>query len=194
MMRNYAETDVLWYTSYINLTDNAEVGDMTARFREQFPYAKVTPINEFVEQTFGMIARSLSKAVYAVFIVVLLVTILITTLFLRLQMAKDRAVNAILRASGFSCMDLTLQYMIKVLFAGVIGIFIGLFVGNVLGEKIISVIFRLLNMGLAEVVFIISPIKIFIIYPILILSAIMLASILSTADLKNNNLMQMLTE
>lgn len=109
-------------------------------------------------------------------------------------MAKDKAVNAMLRASGFSCMDLAIQYMIKAFLTGVAGIVIGLFLGNVLGEKVISAIFRILNMGLVEIIFLISPIKIYVFCPALILTVILLASSLSMIDLKKSNLMQMLRE
>lgn len=194
MVHDYEEADVMWYTSYVNLVDGIDVKIVSEKFKQQFPYAKVTPIDEFVGQTFGTIAQSLSKAVYAVMIVVLLVTMLITVLFLRLQMAKDRTVNAMLRAVGFSCIDLAVQYMIKVFLTGVVGVVIGIFIGNVLGERVISAIFRMLNMGLVEVAFLISPIKVFIVCPILILMVILMAGFLATVDLKKCNLMQMLTE
>lgn len=194
MVHDYEDADVLWYTSYIKLTDVVKINSLSEKFKEQFPYAKVTPIDEFVGQTFGMIARSLSKAVYAVLLVVLLVIMLITVLFLRLQIAKDRTANATLRAVGFSCRDLSLQYMLKAFLMGIAGIVIGIIIGNVLGEKVISVVFRMLNMGLTEFVFLISPIKVFVLCPLLIISVILIAVGLSTADLKKHNLMQMLAD
>lgn len=194
MRYDYEENDVICYITYIGLADGADVNSMSENIKRLFPYTKVTPMDEFVGQTFGMIAQSLSKAVYVVMIVVLLVVMLITVLFLRLQMAKDRSENAMLRTVGFSSTDLTIQYMIKVFLTGAAGVVVGILIGNMLGERVISVIFRMLNMGLVEIVFLISPVKVFLMCPILILLVILMAGFLATADLKKCKLMQMLTE
>lgn len=191
---DYNPDDVVWYTYYINLYNNSKVDSIADTFRAEFPYAKVTPIEDFVGQTFGTITKSLSKAVNAIIIVASLVTVLITVLFLRLQLAKDCSQNAILKAMGFSHGDLTAQYLVRTCIVGAIGIVLGLILANTLGEKLISTMFKILNMGLVQIVFLISPVKVFIMCPILIITVIVFSTYLSTADEKKNNIMQMIKE
>lgn len=71
---------------------------------------------------------------------------------------------------------------------------IGLLFANTLGEKIISSMFKLLNMGLVQIVFLISPFKVFVACPILIIGIVIFSTYLSTADEKKNNIMLMIKE
>lgn len=194
IMYDYNPEDVVWYTYFVNLKNSSQADNVAEQFRSQFPYAKITPISDFVGQTFGTITKSLSKAVYAIIIVASLVTVLITVLFLRLQLAKDCSQNAIMKTMGFSHNDLVAQYLVRTCIVGLIGMIIGLLFANTLGEKLISAMFKLLNMGLVQIVFLISPFKVFVACPILIIGIIVVSTYLATADEKKNNIMLMIKE
>jgi putative ABC transport system permease protein len=82
--------DTMWSVISAELSDESLTQAKIAEYAGRFDFAKVTNIDEYIVQTYGVTIRSIGKASYAAVVVALTITVLITLLFMKMLVAKDR--------------------------------------------------------------------------------------------------------
>lgn len=143
------------YTYQINVSTNGELEQWIENWREQLGNGySVENMEEFVQQTLGGVSSQVQQAAYAVFFIGVCLTILIVVLFLKLRIAREAGTLAAKKAMGIPFSAICLQELYPVLLAGGLGTVVGVFLAELFGDHMISVLFGILGVGLKQISFV----------------------------------------
>lgn len=154
----------------------------------------VAPMEEFINQTLGGVVKQLKTIVFASVIIGLCLVMLITVMFLKLRLAKDLSEIAVLKAIGFSELDIKQQYLIKIGFVSITGIMAGIILSDVLGERIVNAALSVSGLGVKKVELINNPLIEYIICPLLLLVLILLVTWIVMRTIKNYNIISIINK
>lgn len=182
------------YSIFADCAEKNEVETIAKEYGGQFTFAKILPTEEFTSQTFGSITDSFGSAAYACVVAALCIGTLIIVLFLKLQIAKEYSEAATLRILGFSQKDIVKQYVLKGGASALLGILFGILWCNTGCEKLVGALLSLLNFGIADFSFIVSPVFDFVICPVLLLLIAVGTSYLCAGEIKRHEIVKMLKE
>ena len=171
--------NIMWSIIIAELSDNTIVDEIVSEYSSKFNYAKVSDVNEFVTQTFGSTISSVETASYAAVIVSLIITVLITLLFMKMLIAKDRTSIAVMKALGFTKLDIKIQYISRSLFVLIIGIVLGTLLANTLGEILAGAIIS--SFGADSFKFTVNPLSAYLLCPLMMVGAVLLATLGGTS-------------
>lgn len=194
MMYDYGEEDVLRYTYAIDTVEGISIEAKAEEYAEEFTYAKVLPMEDYLSQTLSMIIDPLSQVVIAAIAVAVFITLLITILFLKLNLAREYAQIANMKAMGFSTLDIRKQYIIKVSIVTVIGILTGVLITSTLGEGLVGGLFSVIGLGISRIDFTVRPLEAYLLYPLIICVAAVSAAWICSAAVKRYNIVRMIQE
>ncbi|MBP3888164.1 MAG: ABC transporter permease, partial [Cellulosilyticum sp.] len=174
--------ETMWSDIYITYTNPDIVAEKAEGLKAQFSFAKVASIKEYVKNIFGTTLASIQKASRVALMIAVFMSFLITLLFIKMLMAKDATYIATLKALGFKNKDLTKQYMARS--GGVLGIAIilGIFLANTLGEVLAGILISSLGASAFELT--ISPIETYILCPLLMIGAVVVATLVGADGMK----------
>lgn len=172
--------DTMWSVVTAELADNAHIGDKLADYAGRFAFAKVSDIDEYIVQTFGSTISAIGKAAYAAIFVALTTTALITLLFMRMLVAKDRYAIAVMKAFGFTNADITTQYVARAVFVLIVGVVLGTFLANTLGERLAGA--AIAAFGAASFRFAVNLWLAYLVAPLLMAGAVLIATFWGTVD------------
>lgn len=109
----------------------------------------------------------------------LVISVLVTVLFIRLLVAKDRYLIAVMKSLGFTDADLKVQYFARAAAVLVIGIVLGTALANTLGEGLSGALIR--SFGAASFKFVVDPFAAYLLSPLLLAGVVLIATIIGTA-------------
>lgn len=170
--------DIMWSMFSATLSDDSGSAKKGGEYAHKFPYAKVSEINEYVNQTLGSLISSVGKASFAATASSLLITALITLLFMKMLVAKDRYAIAVMKAIGFKNSDLINQYISRAVFVLVIGIVLGAVLANTLGELIAGMVIS--SFGASSFQFVVNPFSAYLLCPLMMVCTVLIATIIGT--------------
>lgn len=160
----FADSDIEVNIIYVDLKDKALLTDKTEKLRQAVPGGKVTPVNEFISQTVGGVAQSLTLVRNLSIAMSLLLIMLISIMVLRLMIAREHRAIAIKKAIGFSNRDLRVQLGIRILAIQVLAIAIGTDLANDFGGDLLGLM--LSSLGASEVNLLIEPVGAYLYSPL----------------------------
>ncbi len=152
------------------------------RYREMFPFAKVTGIGEMIEQTFGPMQAAVKTASYVAVFAAILLTILVTVLFMKMLVTKDRHSIAVLKSISFTSADIRVQYLTRSIILAALGLVAGTVLANTLGEYAGMVI--LSAFGVSSINFIANPWFAYLFSPLLITVCVYISTLIGIADIR----------
>lgn len=189
----YNQDRVLWYVLSLDLKDDgSKISDKIAEYAQTFAPAKVTDLQGYLYQTLGGTIHQLKLVTVLALVVALLVTILITSLFLKMLVAKDNGDIAILKSLGFSISSIQFKYVTMSLIVLGVGALIGTVLSNTAGQLMISVIMA--YFGASHIVFVIDPLKSYVLCPLLLAATIICTAIISIQSIKESSISKMIAE
>lgn len=171
-------TKAIWSVICADLTEKEQLPNKISEYTQRFPYAKISSIDEYMAQTFGQTLQSVQSASLSAIIVSVVITLLVTVLFMKLLIAKDRYSISVLRAIGFTSLDIRYQYIWRVVFVLAIGIILGTVLAGTLGEKLSAV--AISSFGATTFHFTINPLVTYLLFPLLLVSVTLIATVLGT--------------
>ena len=170
---------VMWCVILAQATDEKYIEEIVDRYSNQFSYAKIASITEYIHQSMGSMIDALQIASILATVVALLITMLITALFMKMLTVKERYSIAVMKALGFRNGDITKQYVTRSLFILVIGLLAGTLLANTLGEIIAGMLIS--SLGASRIQFVIDPLQAYLLYPLLLALVVAVTTIISTA-------------
>lgn len=173
--------DIMWCVVCAELSDKALTGTKTTEYKEMFDYAKTSDINEYIIQTFGSTISSIGKASCASIAIALVITVLVTLLFMKMLVTKDRYNIAVMKAFGFKSSNISKQYVSRSIFVLVIGITLATLLANTLGEVLAGAVIS--SFGAASFRFVVNPLSAYLICPLMMVCAVLAATILGTSGI-----------
>jgi len=172
--------ETMWSVINVALSDPALLDAKIAEYADRFDFAKVSDMDAFIGQTYGSTISAIGKAAVAAVGVALTITVLITLLFMRMLVAKDRYAIAVMKAFGFTNSDIKAQYVARAAFVLSIGILLGTLLANTLGEALTGAVIA--SFGAASFEFVINPLSAYLLSPLLMVAATLLATLAGTLD------------
>lgn len=172
--------DIMWCVIYAELSDKSLVGGKTSEYADRFNFAKISGIDEYITQTFGSTISSVGKASNVAIVIVLIITVLVTLLFMKMLVVKDRYSIAIMKSLGFTNSDITIQYFSRSVFVLIVGIVLGTLLANTLGEVLASAVIS--SFGASSFKFVVNPISAYLLCPLLMICAVLIATIIGTSS------------
>ncbi len=188
----YDPENVLWHTVSLDLTSQSRIDNKVREYSEAFYPARVTDLEGYLAQTLGNTIGQLGKVTMVAILVGLSVSILITSLFLNMLITKDASQIAIMRSLGFSLRNVRVQYLTRALLLLSIGIVLGTVFSNTLGQRIVSALWAF--MGASQIKFVIDPIQAYVLFPLLLMLAVSITTLISIAGIKDTNIAEMIVE
>ena len=192
---NFAGVESEKYQFTINLTDGVNAREKASQWSDKVGEGyDIEPMEEFINQTLGGVSRQVEVATTAVVVIGILIVALIVVLFMKLRLAKDVAQIAAMKAIGFTNFDVRKQYLYKTLMVSILGILTGTLISNILGERIISLAFSMMGLGISKITFIINPWTAFVILPLLLLAVVAGMTWISTREIRQYNIISLINE
>lgn len=181
-----------WSVICADLADKEQMSKKISQYGERFPYAKISSIEEYMAQTFGQTIQSVQTASFTAILVSAAITLLVTLLFMKLLVAKDRCSIAVLKAVGFTGWDIRCQYGWRGALVLAVGIALGTLLAGTLGEKLSAI--AISSFGAAAFRFLTNPLSTYLLSPLILLFAAMLATIWGTSHVGDVQLSQSIKE
>lgn len=172
--------DIMWSVISAELSDRSLIESTITEYSNRFGFAKVSGINEYVIQTFGSTIISIRLASYAAIAIALILSVLVTVLFMKMLVAKDRYSIAVMKAFGFTNSDVKMQFVTRSVFVLMIGIILGTLLANTLGEVLAGMLIS--SFGASSINFEINPLFAYLLYPLLMVCSVLLATNMGTSD------------
>ncbi|WP_438491226.1 ABC transporter permease [Paenibacillus sp. IHBB 3054] len=174
--------DVLSVGLAVTFRDRQSVKAAISQYREQFPFAKVTGIDESIGQMLGSIRDAIKMASAVAIGATVLLTLLVTVLFMKMLVAKDRYPIAILKSMGFTGADIRGQYLTRSITVLVLGVIIGTILANTLGELVGVAIVS--SFGATTFHFAVNPWFVYLVSPLLITGCVVAATMLGVSGIQ----------
>jgi len=171
-------TESMWNVIYGTLSKQSQVEKKVSEYADTFYFAKVSGINDYIHQTFGTTINAIKKVSSAALVVALVMCVLVTLLFMKMLIAKDRSPIAIMKAIGFTNVDISIQYAVRSVVVLILAIIAGTFLANTLGEFLTSTVIA--SFGAASFDFMINPLTAYVFCPLALLSVVLLATLIGT--------------
>lgn len=126
----------MWSKIPVKLKDTSMIDQTIVAYKEQFAYAKVSKVDDYIEQDFGTIMKTTKLVSTTAIAVSMLLTILITLLFMKMLVIKDRYQISVLKSLGFTSKSIKRQYLVRSAVVLLSGIVVGTIAANTLGELV----------------------------------------------------------
>jgi len=170
----------MWSIICAELSDKNLGKAKVAEYADRFPFAKVSDIDEYIQQTFGSTRDSVGRASSAALGAAILIAILVILLFMKMLVAKDTQSSAVMKASGFTTADIRTQYISRSVFVLIWGILLGTILANTLGEALAGSLIS--SFGVSSFRFTVNPLSSCFLCPLLLTGAVLGATVLGTRD------------
>lgn len=188
----YDPKSVLWYIVALDVNPNVSVQEKMDQYAKLFYPAKVTHLESYLSQTLGNTIRQLKLVTGLSIAISISISVLITALFLKMLLAKDVSQIAILRSIGFTLEDIRKQYQVRLLLVSGLGIILGTFAANTIGQKFTQLLGSF--MGASQIQFVVNPVIAYLVLPLFFMLIVALTTVVSTISMKKSNLSKLIVE
>ena len=186
------EENVMWSTITADVGDRSRLPSVLSRYQEQFTYAKVTGVDEYIHMTFGSTMEALGNAATVGSLVALFISFFMTLLFVKMLVSKDRYSIAILKSIGHNNRDIRLQFVVRALLVASLSICLGILLTMTLGERLAGLMIA--SFGATHFSFEINPLLTYVASPALMLMAVYMATAISTRSIDGIHIAQNIKE
>lgn len=192
---SFPEVERELYSFSLNLKNNSNILQQAQALSNLLGDGfTVQPMEEFISQTLGGVINQLKMIVILIMISSVFLSGLVTILFMKLRMTKDYSQIAAMRAIGFSASDIKKQYMLKAGTIAILGIIVGTFIANTIGEGIINVILKISGIGIVKIDFIINTFISYALCPMILIFAVMSMIWICTNPIERYNIITLIKE
>lgn len=173
--------ETMWSIINIELADASTVENKAQEYQNDFGFAKVSAIDEYVLQTYGSTISSVGIAAYGAAAIALFISVLVTLLFMKMLIAKERYTIAVMKAFGYTTRDIRVQFASRAVFVLLVGAITGTLLANTLGQLLAGQ--AISYVGASSFSFTIDPVLSYLLSPLLMLSFVLIATVVGTASI-----------
>lgn len=175
------EKESLWTSIPVTFNEGVNVTDKVEQYESKFQNAKITGIEENIDQVFGSTIKSISTVSYVGIMLAIFLVFLNTVLFVKMLVSKERRDIAILKTLGFSSKDIKFQYHIGSILLLIFGVLMGTILAVTLGQTLTSALLG--AFGVADLQFSLNYVFVLILAPLTLAFFVLLASSLGVKSI-----------
>ncbi len=168
--------------SYSDHPAKSEVRGRMERIKELFPQYKVYNSAEYLVKMMGNIAEQLESIKGVIIIVILLINLMVAVLMEKTFLTKERGEIGMLKSIGFGNGAIVRWQAARIGIILIISTVLGTLLSNPIAQLTTAKGF--LMMGASHIDFVIKPLEVYLMYPLLIFAVTMAASILTAVQAK----------
>ena len=180
------KTPPMWSIIYISLKDESIVSQWTQEYQSKFLSVdggvKVIEISDYLQGIYGQTIKNINDASVLTMVLSAIIIIIVIVLLMRLIIWRERKDSSLKKALGLSSSEIRKDYLKKLALYTLLGIAIGVLMGEVLGQRLAGGLLSL--MGAMGFQFVINPLETFVIVPVLIIISAGIAAIVSLTEIK----------
>jgi putative ABC transport system permease protein len=176
------QASIMWNSIYIELAEGAEIATVVQEYTGRFAFAKVANIAEFQRQTLGTTIDSLGLAATVSAVIAPAIALLITLLFVRMLVAREHYAIAVMKAVGFTSLDIRRQFFARVILLAVLGVVLGTLLVLSLGEALTGALIN--SLGVASFKMQTHNLATFLLCPLTIGGVVLAGCYLATQRIK----------
>lgn len=194
-VHDFSETEAEQYGFSVNFVDTQKNKDRIAVWREELGNGCVVEyMEDFIGQTLGGVTTQVQKGSLAAVVIGICLIGMIVTLFMKLRIAREGRMLAGKKAMGVSHSAICRQEWYPVLFAGGLGTLVGMVLANLVGDKIFSMLFGIMGMGIEQIQFAPMPVIMYIRIPIVLLLVLSLVTQAACRQIKTMQITEFFNE
>lgn len=194
-VHDFAETEAEQYGFSINFVDAQESKDRIALWREELGNGCVVEyMEDFIGQTLGGVTTQVQKGAVAAVIIGIGLIGMIVTLFMKLRIAREGRMLAGKKAMGISHSAICRQEWYPVLVAGGLGTLVGMLLTNLVGDKIFSMLFGVMGMGIEQIQFAPMSVIMYVLIPVVLLLVLSLVTQAACRQIKRMQITEYFNE
>lgn len=178
---NYAAGSFGIQIRYTDGPDAKQLSERKEELKKIFPAYEVYTPGEYISHMIGDIGEQMQGLKQLILLVVICINILVTVLMVKSFITKEKGEIGMLKAVGFRDMQLVCWQTLRigiVLFAAVL---IGTVAATPLSKMTSGQIFKL--MGAASIEFEVVPAEVYVLYPLIVFAATILAGFLTACQI-----------
>lgn len=168
--------------AYRDSPDSKTTEERKKLLQEAFPDNNVYDAGEYVNYMLGNIAEQIEGVKRLILGIILCINILVSVLMVKSFLAREKGEIAMLKAMGFRDSALVTWQSLRIGIVLLISVITGAAVSLPLSKLIIGPIFRM--MGAYSIQFEIKPLEVYVIYPLILLAATVLAAACGALQLR----------
>ncbi len=182
----------MWAKIPVLMKDTTKTDIKLAEYKEVFSYARVSKIDDYIEQTYGSTLKAIENVSYAAMAVSASLTVLITLLFMKMLVTKDRYQISVLKALGFSNRSIQTQYFVRAGMVLIFGLIAGTIAANTLGGYVGVVLMS--SFGVTTFHLKIDVLSAYVVSPAVIAVCVYAATRAGISDIKNIKISEYIKE
>lgn len=150
---------------------------------ELFPEYKVKSCEEYIKGMTGGIAETLDYVKQFVIVVVMAINILVSILVSKTLLTRERGEIGMLKAIGFGNTSLICWQVLRIGVILVLAVILGAFLSEPIAQISSGKVFEM--MGATHIEFVVKPIEVYIIYPLMMLIATLAGALISAQQVRS---------
>lgn len=162
--------------------DQEEDERILKKLEQLYPDSDVMKLEEFVDKNIGGIAGQLKNLKYIVLAAVMLMNLLVVILMQKMFVIREEGEIGMLKAIGFTDSSIIHWQTKRIIMVLLLGIVIGTATGTLFSQFTSGFVFKF--MGVSKIRFVVNPLEVYCIYPLLIVAITILGCILATRRVK----------
>lgn len=157
--------------------DKQELSSIIDKAKKAMPGARVETVVEFIDSMIGGISDQLRPLKAMILVVVIVINILVVVLMQKMFLIREQGEMGMLKAIGFSNGNIISWQTKRIMLVLFGGILLGTLTGTPCSQITSGQVFKI--MGASKITFEINPLEVYIIYPITLFVAIVIACVIT---------------
>lgn len=157
--------------------DETEYKKLLQQIKPLFPNAKVQTAAMFIQGQLGSISEQLSSLKVLILVIVITVNILVVVLMQKMFLIRERRQIGMLKAIGFSNSAIISWQTKRIMMVLFLGILLGTLTSTPFSQLTSGQVFKM--MGASKIVFEIRPLEVYVIYPVMLFIATVIACVIT---------------
>ena len=159
-----------------------EVKEIKKQIKSIYGNADIFLLNEYIDSVIGGIADTLEPMKILILIMVTIVNMLIIVLMQKMFLIRERGQIGMLKSIGFSNAKVIKWQTKRIVLVLLTGIVVGTLTSTLITELTSGQVFKM--MGASKIQFVINPMEVYVIYPVMIFVASVIACIISMQSVR----------
>lgn len=181
----FPETEAEKYAFEVNLGEKPDSREKVAVWREELGKSyTVEYMEDFIGQTLGGVTAQVRQATYTAFVIGICLIGMIVMLYMNLRIAREAGMLAGKKAVGIPLSDIYRQELYPVLLAGGLGTVSGIMLAGVAGDRLFSIFFGMLGLGIKQIEFVPMSLMMHVVIPGLLLAVLGMVTIVSCRQIR----------